>query len=103
MGIATAAKEAIQDGMTVTIGGGVESISLVQNDKMNRYRAKDPVLEARVPQLYMTMLETAEIVADRYEISREAQDAYALRSQQALPPRRRPDASTPRSRPSPRQ
>ncbi len=81
MGIATAAKEVIQDGMTVTIGGGVESISLVQNDKMNRHRAQDPVLKERIPQLYMTMLETAEIVADRYTISREAQDAYALRSQ----------------------
>jgi len=82
MAIATAAKQVIADGMQVVVGGGLESISLVQNDKMNRYRTRDPWLEERVPQLYMTMLETAEIVADRYNISREAQDAYALQSQQ---------------------
>ena len=82
MAIATAAKQVIVDGMQVVVGGGLESISLVQNDKINRYRARDPWLEERVPQLYMTMLETAEIVADRYGISREAQDEYALQSQQ---------------------
>ncbi len=82
MAIATAAKQVIADGMQVVVGGGLESISLVQNDKMNRYRTRDPWLEERVPQLYMTMLETAEIVADRYNVSREAQDAYALQSQQ---------------------
>ena len=82
MAIATAAKQIMVDGMTAAVGGGVESISLVQNDKANRFRAKDPVLVERVPALYMTMLETAEIVADRYGISRAAQDAYALQSQQ---------------------
>ena len=82
MAIATAAKQVIVDGMQVVVGGGLESISLVQNDKINRYRARDHWLEERVPQLYMTMLETAEIVADRYGISREAQDEYALQSQQ---------------------
>ena len=82
MGIATAAKQIMYDGMTVTIGGGLESISLVQNDKMNRFRGADPVLKERVPQLYMTMIETAEIVADKYKVSREAQDEYALQSQQ---------------------
>jgi acetyl-CoA C-acetyltransferase len=82
MAIATAAKQIMVDGMNVAIGGGVESISLVQNDKANRFRTKDPVLVERVPALYMTMLETAEIVADRYGISRAAQDEYSLQSQQ---------------------
>jgi len=53
----------------------------VQNDKANQFRMKDPVLDERVPQLYMSMLETAEIVAERYKISRERQDEFALRSQ----------------------
>jgi acetyl-CoA C-acetyltransferase len=82
MAIATAAKEILHDGMTVAVGGGVESVSLVQNEHMNRYRAQDPALVERIPALYMTMLETAEIVADRYGVSREAQDEYSLRSQQ---------------------
>jgi len=82
MAIATAAKEIIDDGMTIAIGGGVESVSFVQGDKMVRTRGDDPELMARVPALYMTMLETAEIVADRYGVSREAQDEYSLRSQQ---------------------
>jgi len=82
MVIATAAKEIIFDGMSVTIGGGVESISLVQNEKANSYRRADPKLVETVPALYMSMLETAEIVAAKYGISREAQDEYALQSQQ---------------------
>src|SRR5580692_2071272 len=82
MAIATAAKEIMHDGMTVAIGGGVESVSLVQNEHANRYRAQDPQLVAHIPALYMTMLETAEIVSERYGVSREAQDEYALRSQQ---------------------
>jgi len=82
MAIATAAKEIIDDGMTIAIGGGVESVSFVQGDKMVRTRGDDPELIAHIPALYMTMIETAEIVADRYKVSREAQDEYALRSQQ---------------------
>jgi acetyl-CoA C-acetyltransferase len=82
MAIATAAKQIVADGMQVTIGAGVESISLVQNDKMNRFRAADPWLVKNLPQIYMTMIETAEIVADRYGVSREAQDQYSLQSQQ---------------------
>ncbi|HKQ16797.1 MAG TPA: acetyl-CoA C-acyltransferase [Steroidobacteraceae bacterium] len=82
MAIATAAKQIVQDGMQITLGGGVESISLVQNDKMNRFRAGDPWLIKNLPQIYMTMIETAEIVADRYGVSREAQDQYSLQSQQ---------------------
>jgi acetyl-CoA C-acetyltransferase len=82
MAIATAAKQIVHDGMQITIGGGVESISLVQNDKMNRFRAADPWLVKNLPQIYMTMIETAEIVAERYGVSREAQDQYSLQSQQ---------------------
>ncbi|WP_204115237.1 acetyl-CoA C-acyltransferase [Shimia biformata] len=82
MAIATAAKQVVHDGMDVVIGGGVESISLVQNQNMRTDRARDPWITENKPELYMTMLETAEIVADRYGVSREDQDAYALRSQQ---------------------
>ncbi len=63
MAIAIAAKEIVDDGMSVTVGGGLESISLVQNDKMNRYRALDPWLVEHRDDIYMAMLETAEIVA----------------------------------------
>lgn len=82
MAIATAAKQIIVDGMNVAVAGGVESVSLVQNEHYNMFRIMDPVLEERVPALYMSMLETAEIVSQRYGISRERQDEYALRSQQ---------------------
>ncbi|HWM66145.1 MAG TPA: acetyl-CoA C-acyltransferase [Steroidobacteraceae bacterium] len=82
MAIATAAKQIVADGMTVTVGGGLESISLVQEEHLNRWRSLDVELQERVPQFYMTMLETAEIVSERYGITREAQDRYALQSQQ---------------------
>jgi len=82
MAIATAAKQIVSDGMTVTVGGGVESISLVQNDKMNGFRAQDEWVSENRPDLYMSMLETAEIVADRYGVSRAAQDEYAAQSQE---------------------
>jgi acetyl-CoA C-acetyltransferase len=82
MSIATAAKQIVEDGMQIAVAAGVESISLVQNENMNRYRAADPYLVDHMPQIYMTMIETAEIVAERYGVSREAQDEYALQSQQ---------------------
>ena len=82
MGVAIAAKQIIVDGMQVAIGAGAESISLVQNEQMNRHRVTDPWLVEHIPQTYMTMIETAEIVAERYGISREAQAAYALQPQQ---------------------
>ncbi len=66
----------------IAVAGGVESVSLVQNDKMNRFRATDPWLVAHRPDIYMSMLETAEVVAERYGISREAQDEYAAMSHQ---------------------
>ncbi len=82
MAIATAAKQVMVDGMTVAVGGGVESISLVQNAHMNHFRGTDPTLVRDIPGLYMAMIETAELVAERYGVSREAQDEYALQSQQ---------------------
>lgn len=81
MGIATAAKQITQDGMNITVGGGLESISLCQNENMNLSRGVDPWLKQNHPALYMSMLETAEIVAKRYGVSREAQDEYSLQSQ----------------------
>jgi acetyl-CoA C-acetyltransferase len=82
MAIAIAAKQILEDNMSIVIGGGLESISLVQNEHYNRYRASDPnVLEA-APHIYMSMLETAEVVTGRYGISREQQDEYAFQSQQ---------------------
>ena len=82
MGIAIAAKQIIADGMTVTVGGGVEQISLVQNERMNIDRWRDPWLMDNLPTTYISMIETAEVVAARYGISREEQDAYAFQSQQ---------------------
>ncbi len=82
MAIATAAKEIVVDGMSTVVAGGLESISLVQNEHANTFRAQDPELVAMVPAMYMSMLETAETVSRRYGVSRAAQDAYGLRSQQ---------------------
>lgn len=81
MAIATAAKQIVSDGMTVTVGGGLESISLVQNEKMNTNRLVDPWLMENIPATYMSMIETAEVVADRYGVSREQQDEFAYQSQ----------------------
>jgi acetyl-CoA C-acetyltransferase len=73
----------IRDGADIAIGGGVESISLVQmSGKANRFHAVDEKLNHVIPAIYMTMIETAEIVAERYNVSREYQDEYALMSQQ---------------------
>ncbi|MDI1325238.1 MAG: acetyl-CoA C-acyltransferase [Brevundimonas sp.] len=82
MAIATAAKQVVHDGQVVAVGGGLESVSLVQNQNMNLHRLRDPDLIKLQPHVYMSMLETAEVVAARYGISREAQDEYALQSQQ---------------------
>lgn len=81
MAIATAAKQIISDGMTVTVGGGLESISLVQNENMNLHRGVDPWLMENIPATYMSMLETAEVVSERYNVSRDAQDKYGFQSQ----------------------
>lgn len=80
--IATAAKQIICDNMPIVIGAGMESISLVQNDHRNKYRTVDENVLALSNDAYMPMLQTAEVVAKRYNISREAQDEYSLQSQQ---------------------
>ncbi|MBA3448266.1 MAG: acetyl-CoA C-acyltransferase, partial [Pseudaminobacter sp.] len=72
------------DGVKAGIAGGLESISLVQNDKMNLFRLVDEKLMGIKPEIHMPMIDTAEIVARRYGISREAQDAYALESQRRV-------------------
>ena len=82
MAVATAAKQVIFDQQKMAVGGGLESISLVQNQYMNLYRGKDEALLKLAPHIYMSMLETAEVVARRYNISRDRQDEYALQSQQ---------------------
>ena len=80
--IANAAHTVLQEGANVTIGGGVESLSLVSHSgKMNTNRIMEPGLFEKWPAVWMTMIETAEIVADRYNISREYQDEYAAESQ----------------------
>lgn len=82
MSIATAAKQIVHDGMDVTIGAGLESISLVQNEHVNSHMAVDKALANVHKDIYMPMLQTAEIVSERYGISRERQDEYGLLSQQ---------------------
>ena len=82
MSIATAAKQIMYDGQKVAIAAGCESISLVQNEHMNVHKLADPQALAHAPNIYMPMLDTAEVVANRYSISREVQDEYALQSQQ---------------------
>src|SRR6478672_7935451 len=79
--IAVAARSVIFDGVKVAVAGGIESISLVQNDHMNKFHAVDEELMAMKPEIYMSMLETAEVVAERYKISRERQDEYSLECQ----------------------
>lgn len=82
MSIATAAKQIVMDGAPVALAGGCESISLVQNEHMNLHRMVDPKAIAHAPNIHMPMLDTAEIVANRYNVSRDAQDEYAFQSQQ---------------------
>ena len=79
MAIGIAAKQIIADGMDVAIGGGVESISTNQTGDM--FTTPSPWLMKNQPGLYMPMIETAEIVGERYGVSREDQDAYAAQSQ----------------------
>ena len=81
--IANAAHTVINEGAPVAIGGGVKSLSLVsRSGHMNVHRYTEDELMKKWPAIWMTMIETAEIVADRYGVSREYQDEYALRSQQ---------------------
>lgn len=80
MAIATAAKQVIVDRMDVVVAGGVESISMVQTNQLRV--DEDPALVQMHDDVYMPMLDTAEMVAQRYDIRRDRQDAYSLQSQQ---------------------
>ncbi|MXX61455.1 MAG: acetyl-CoA C-acyltransferase [Holophagales bacterium] len=82
MAIATAAKQVVIDGAPVVVAGGIDSISLVQNDKMNHFRVPDPWIKENKPDLHLPMIDTAEVVAKRYNVTREQQDEYGLQSQQ---------------------
>ncbi len=82
--IAMAAHRVIVDKVPIMVAGGVESISLVQNEHFNTHRLHESWLDEHKPELYMPMIDTAEVVARRYYISREAQDAYALVSQRRI-------------------
>ena len=82
MAISTAAKQVVCDNFPVVVAGGMESISLVQNKHKNSYRTESKAVTDHWPALYMPMIETADTVAARYNISREAQDEYSLQSQQ---------------------
>ena len=79
--IAMAAQQIMTDGTDITVGSGVESISLVQMGGINLSHYTEEHLLKVKPALWMSMIETAEIVAERYGISRERQDEYALESQ----------------------
>jgi acetyl-CoA C-acetyltransferase len=79
--LATAVKQVRLDAMDTVIAAGVESISLTQTKHKSAYRVRSPSVLAQAPHMWMAMIETAEIVADRYGVSRQAQDAYALESQ----------------------
>lgn len=80
--IAIAAQRVVSEKIPAIVAGGVESISLCQNDKLNNFHGVNQWIKENKPDLYMSMIETADIVAARYNISRESQDEYALISQQ---------------------
>ena len=82
MAIALASKTVVCDNVDIMVGGGLESISLVQNEHYNMHRIADPRLLKMHKDILMPMIDTAEVVAKRYDVSREAQDEYALQSQQ---------------------
>ena len=79
--IAMAAHRVASEGVPVMVAGGLDSISLVQNEHANTWRSHDPWIDAHKPEVYLPMIDTAEIVAKRYGISRERQDEYGLQSQ----------------------
>ncbi len=81
MAIGIAANQILHEGMDVVVAGGLESVSLVQNEHQNTFRMKDPTVLGHAEHAYMTMLETAETVARRYGIAREEMDHYGVQSQ----------------------
>jgi len=81
MAISIGANNITNDGSQIIVAGGCESVSLIQNDKFNAHRVADPLAIKHSPLIHMPMLDTAETVANRYSISREVQDEYAVTSQ----------------------
>ena len=77
-----AAQRVIVDRVPIMVAGGLESVSLVQNEHFNNFRIHEPWIDEHKPEVYMPMIDTAEVVAKRYYITREKQDEYALASQQ---------------------
>ncbi|WP_349359513.1 acetyl-CoA C-acyltransferase [Stappia sp.] len=82
MALAIGGRQIVLDGMETVLAGGVESISLTQNAHKNTHRNRSRAVTARWPHMYMPMIETAELVAARHGVDRDAQDAFALQSQQ---------------------
>ena len=82
--ITMAAQRVMSNELDTCIAGGLESISLVQNEHQNNFKAKEDWINKNKPELYYTMIQTAEVVAKRYNISREEQDEYGLQSQKRM-------------------
>ena len=79
--IAMAAQRVMVDNVPVMVAGGLESISLVQNEHQNTHRGHNEWIDENKPELYYSMIQTAEVVSNRYGVSRDRQDEFALRSQ----------------------
>ncbi|ESY30754.1 hypothetical protein X747_31915 [Mesorhizobium sp. LNJC384A00] len=82
LAIAAGAMQIASGGSRVVLCGGVESVSLAQNEHMNHHRERDPAVEASYPLYYLSMIQTAERVAEKYGVTRERQDRFALQSQE---------------------
>ncbi len=82
--ITMAAQRIMANELDICVAGGLESISLVQNEKQNNFMAQEDWINKNKPELYFTMIQTAEVVSNRYNISREEQDKYGLQSQQRM-------------------
>ena len=80
--VAIAAQQVTTGQHRIVAAGGLESISLAQNEHTNRFRSEDPWLREHKPAIFLPMLKTAEVVAERYGVTREQQDAFSLTSQQ---------------------
>ncbi|MDA9707868.1 acetyl-CoA C-acyltransferase [Alphaproteobacteria bacterium] len=82
--ITMAAQRIMSNELDVCVAGGLESISLVQNEHQNNFMAQEDWINKNKPELYYTMIQTAEVVSRRYNISRDTQDEYGLQSQQRM-------------------
>ena len=82
--ITMAAQRIMSNELDICVAGGLESISLVQNEHQNNFMAQEDWINKNKPELYYTMIQTAEVVSRRYNISRDTQDEYGLQSQQRM-------------------